>query len=395
MTQPTQHKKQTPQLRFPEFNYMWKKITLGDVGKISMCKRIFKHQTKEIDDIPFYKIGTFGKKANAYINRELFNEFKMKYSFPNKGEILIAASGATYGKTVVFDGSDSYFQDSNIVWIKNEESLVLNVFLNLCYQRIKWAVEESTIPRLYNNIISSTKVKVPLLLEQQKIATFLTAVDKRIALLEQKKNLLEDYKKGVMQQLFPSTSSGQVPKLRFKDENGEDFSNWEEKKLGEVCKIQKGKQLNKEFLTEKGLYPCQNGGIEPSGFTTDFNFLADTITISEGGNSCGYVNLMHTNFWCGGHCYALVNLLKSTNNSFLYQSLKYFQNQLMRLRVGSGLPNIQKGDIEKFRIEIPSPKEQQKIASFLSAIDKKIEKVNQQIEGMQQFKKGLLQQMFV
>ena len=103
----------------------WKWMTLGEVGDICMCKRIMKNQTNNSNGIPFYKIGTFGKKADAYISKKLYEEYKNQYSFPKKGEILISASG-TIGRAVIYDGQDAYFQDSNIVWISNKENLVLN-----------------------------------------------------------------------------------------------------------------------------------------------------------------------------------------------------------------------------------------------------------------------------
>ena len=189
-----------------------------------------------------------------------------------------------------------------------------------------------------------------------------------------------------MQQLFSQ-------QLRFKDDKGKDFPDWEERKLGEVVLITKGQQLNKETLSLEGNYPCQNGGIEPSGYTDDFNTHENTITISEGGNSCGYVNYMTTKFWCGGHCYALTEV--KLENKFLYQYLKYYQGEIMNLRVGSGLPNIQKSTLSNFKIYKPYLEEQQKIATFLSAIDVRIEVVNKQIEQSKTFKKGLLQQLFV
>lgn len=244
----------------------------------------------------------------------------------------------------------------------------------------------------YPAINSTDLEKIPIIVpqpeEQQKIASFLTAVDERIQLLQQKKAKLEEYKKGVMQQLFSQ-------QIRFKDENGNDFPDWEEKKLGGLATISKGKQLNRSELTETGEYPCQNGGIDPSGFTHQYNTEANTITISEGGNSCGYVNFMETRFWCGGHCYALINIKNSVVLGFLFQSLKFNQNDLMRLRVGSGLPNIQKGDVTNFKIAVPSKKEQIKIATFLSSIDNIIDSLAKEVEGTTVFKKGLLQKMFV
>ncbi|MCA9944038.1 MAG: restriction endonuclease subunit S [Anaerolineales bacterium] len=148
---------------------------LGEVGEVRMCKRILKHQTSETGDIPFYKIGTFGKEPNAYIARELFNEYKAKYSYPRTGEILISASG-TIGRTVIFDGQDAYFQDSNIVWIENDESQILNKFLFYVYEMVNWNVAEGgTIKRLYNDILKKTPIPIPPLAVQAEIVRILDA----------------------------------------------------------------------------------------------------------------------------------------------------------------------------------------------------------------------------
>ena len=109
-------------------NYSSKFKSLGDIGEVKMCKRIFNYQTKDNGDIPFYKIGTFGKEPDAFISRELFNEYRNKYSFPTVGSVLISAAG-TIGRLVVFDGTDSYFQDSNIVWIENNNQVISNEYL--------------------------------------------------------------------------------------------------------------------------------------------------------------------------------------------------------------------------------------------------------------------------
>jgi type I restriction enzyme S subunit len=150
---------------------------LGDIGKVFMCKRILKEQTNTVMGVPFYKIGTFGKEPDAYINIELFEEFKSKYSYPRKGEILISASG-TIGRIVEFNGEPSYFQDSNIVWISNDESLVLNKYLKHYYEIIKWNVSDGgTITRLYNDNIRSTKIMYPSLKEQELIVKILDTFD--------------------------------------------------------------------------------------------------------------------------------------------------------------------------------------------------------------------------
>ena len=153
----------------------WK--TLGEVGKVRMCKRILKHQTSHIGEIPFYKIGTFGKQPDAFISKEIFTEYKEKYNYPKKGEILISASG-TIGRTVVFDGEDAYFQDSNIVWIENDEREVLNKFLFYYYKVVNWNISEGgTIKRLYNDNLSKIKIPIPPIEEQERIAGILDKFD--------------------------------------------------------------------------------------------------------------------------------------------------------------------------------------------------------------------------
>lgn len=159
-------------------------IPLGVIGEIRMCKRVLKEQTSDFAEIPFYKIGTFGKEPNAYISRELFNEYKSKYSYPRIGEILISASG-TIGKAVIFDGQEAYFQDSNIVWVENDESQVLNKYLFYCYQIAKWKIAEGgTIQRLYNENLKKTLIPIPYpndkeksLEEQRRIVSILDKFD--------------------------------------------------------------------------------------------------------------------------------------------------------------------------------------------------------------------------
>ena len=152
-------------------NWEWK--TLGEIGKVCMCKRILKNQTNNSSGIPFYKIGSFGGVADAYIDEETYLEYKNKYSYPNKGDILISAAG-TIGKSVIFDGSPSYFQDSNIVWIANDESVVLNKYLYYYYQIVEWKVDDGgVIKRLYNDNLKATKIAIPSLEEQARIVSIL------------------------------------------------------------------------------------------------------------------------------------------------------------------------------------------------------------------------------
>ena len=169
-------------LSFEEGEVEWK--TLGEIGEVRMCKRVLKSQTSSEGEIPFYKIGTFGKEPNAYIPRSLFEEYKAKYSYPKIGEVLISASG-TIGRTVIFDGEDAFFQDSNIVWIENDESVVLNKFLFYFYKIANWGVSEGgTIQRLYNDNLRKLLIPIPFpndfkksLAEQARIVTILDKFD--------------------------------------------------------------------------------------------------------------------------------------------------------------------------------------------------------------------------
>ena len=153
-------------------------IELGNIGCVRMCKRILKNQTNTETGIPFYKIGTFGKKADAYISEKTYNEYKNKYKFPKKGDILISCSG-TIGKIVVYNGEPAYFQDSNIVWLEHDESIVLNKYLKYCYLKNPWNVSTGgTIARLYNDNILKTKIPVPSLEMQERIANTLDRFEK-------------------------------------------------------------------------------------------------------------------------------------------------------------------------------------------------------------------------
>ena len=164
-------------IRLIQYVFGWVQIDLATVGKVSMCKRIMKSETSPTGDIPFYKIGTFGKEADAYISKQKYDEYRKAYSYPQKGEILISASG-TIGRTVVYNGEEAYYQDSNIVWIANDESLVLNRYLLYYYQLQPWNISTGgTIARLYNDNISRAKICVPTIKEQKRIIEILDRFD--------------------------------------------------------------------------------------------------------------------------------------------------------------------------------------------------------------------------
>ncbi|MBC6415616.1 MAG: restriction endonuclease subunit S [Bdellovibrionales bacterium] len=170
---------------------------------------------------------------------------------------------------------------------------------------------------------------------------------------------------------------------------------WKKVKLGDIVFIQKGQQLNRSTLKESGEYYVQNGGVDPSGYTDKWNTKENTITISEGGNSCGFVKLNKQKFWSGGHCYTLINIDDKIERNFLYYYLKNNEQKIMRLRVGSGIPNIQKKDIEGFLIIYPDLKIQKEISDVLKYKEKEMETLQQLSEKYEEQKKGLMQQLLI
>lgn len=191
----------------------WEEKKLGEIGKPSMCKRILKSQTSPKGEIPFYKIGTFGKTPDAFISKEIYDEFRTKYSFPKKGDILISASG-TIGRRVRYDGEPAFFQDSNIVWIDNDEKQVLNDYLYVFYEFCDWLPSKgATIARLYNSNLTSIKIVFPKSIkEQTQIVQKLHALSSEIkeleSIYEQKLKDLEELKKSMLQKAF----SGELTK---------------------------------------------------------------------------------------------------------------------------------------------------------------------------------------
>ena len=151
-------------------------VKLGDIGTVKMCKRIHKKETADKGDVPFYKISSFGGAPTAFISRNQFMEYKSKYPYPKVGDLLISASG-TIGRVVRFNGEDAYFQDSNIVWLDHDESIVSNRFLFYLYKVISWETEGGTIKRLYNSRILKQEIPVPSFCEQQRIADILDRFD--------------------------------------------------------------------------------------------------------------------------------------------------------------------------------------------------------------------------
>ena len=217
-----------PRCFLGSFDFSWEQRKLGEIGSVSMCRRIFKEQTSETGDIPFYKIGTFGADPDAFISRELFEEYKSKYPYPQKGDILISASGSI-GRTVEFAGNNEYFQDSNIVWLNHDERLS-NPFLKCFYSVVKWAgIEGSTIKRLYNDNILNTVICMPSVPEQKRIGLFFENLDNLITLHQRKCVFLFGFFQAFISMIFTAST----------------FS-WEQRKLGELVDRVVRKNTNNE-----------------------------------------------------------------------------------------------------------------------------------------------------
>ena len=159
---------------------VWQRRRLGDFCDVQMCKRIFKEQTSPNGEVPFYKIGTIGGTPDAYISRSLYDAYKQKYSFPRKGEFLISCAG-TVGKCVLYNGEDSYYQDSNIVWLRNNSTDVTNEYLYILVSNVDWStLNSTTITRIYNDNLRNLSFNFPPLTTQEKITSVIFALENLI-----------------------------------------------------------------------------------------------------------------------------------------------------------------------------------------------------------------------
>lgn len=374
-----------PKLRFPEFEDKWELKKILDFAPL---QRGF--------DLPVNDIKQ-GKYPVVFSNGILktHNEFKAK------APGVVTGRSGTIGKVTFIE--QDYWPHNTSLWVtdfkNNDPKYVYFFYSNFKLERLGTG---SSVPTLNRNDVHAKKAFFPTLPEQQKIASFLSAVDEKTQQLSRKKELLEQYKKGVMQQLF----SG---KLRFKDENGTDYADWEEKKLGEVCEIIGGgtpdtniseywggeiqwftpTEIKSDFvsnsirtITELGLQKSSAKKL-PIGtilLTTRATIGEVSIAIKECSTNQGFQSLI---------------VKKENSNVFIFNWIKKNKYELISRANGSTFPEISKSAIEKISLKVPSFPEQQKIANFLTRIDVKIESTNQQIHQMQSFKKGLLQQLFV
>ena len=360
-------------MRFPEFTEEWESVLLEDVAEFQK-KRISSDLLNNSNYISTENIlQNFGGVQNSI-------------SIPANTNVIEYQRG-----DVLLSNIRPYLKK---VWLSDRHGgCSADVFVlrgNQCERRFLYYVIASD--RFINFVMSGAKgVKmprgdksqmekftffIPTNVEQKKIAMFLSMLDERIRL---QNKIIEDLKKlksAISERLFKSVKGFTVL-------------------LSDLCDIVKGKQINGENLSDSGNYYVMNGGTEPSGYYDNYNVEASTISISEGGNSCGYVQFNTSPFWSGGHCYSIQNIADKVDNMYLYHYLKSNEDAIMKLRIGSGLPNIQKKDLAMFKIIVPKIEWQIKISTFLSSLERKAE-IEERIQNvMQKQKLYLLQQMFI
>lgn len=404
--------KKVPKRRFKGFLNAgdWEQRKLGEAATVEMNKRIFKEQTSSEGEVPFYKIGTFGGAADSYISRDLYEEYKKKYPYPNSGDILISASGSI-GRTVVYNGEEAYFQDSNIVWL-NHEGRINNSFLLQFYNVVKWSgLEGSTIKRLYNKNILETPILLPKLEEQQLIGGFLKLVDDNITLHQRKLEKLQATKKALLYELFPIENSRR-PKRRFKGFTDD----WEQRKLGEcIDSFEYG--LNAAAMEYDGKHKyiritdiddethtfiqdnLTSPAVDFNGSTSNYRLKMGDIVFARTGASVGKTYLYNPN---DGELYYAGFLIKGAviedcDAGFIYQNTlrKKYDSFIKITSQRSGQPGVNSKEYASFKLNIPSKCEQEKISSLLSALDNLVTLHQRKLEKLKNLKAAYLNEMFV
>jgi type I restriction enzyme S subunit len=355
----------------------WEVKTLGEIAVI----RDGTHQTPTYVDygVPFYSVEsvTNNNFTNTKFITEEAHKILTKTFKIEKGDILMTRIGSIGDcKLIDWDVNASFYVSLALLKIKSNylASYISHYSKSASFQKeTEINSLQSAIPRKINlGPISNIRVLIPTNAEQTAISTALSNIDELITqtekLIEKKKAI----KQGVMQELL-------------KPKEG-----WVTKKLGDVFEIEKGTQLNRSTLDSSSEFPVYNGGIAPSGFTSSFNTNENTIIISEGGNSCGYVNYIKTKFWRGGHCYE-IRPNNYLNKHFAYFLLKYNEAEIMALRVGSGLPNIQRSNLAKYHIMFPDLNEQLLISEILIDLQDSFDLLNVKLQKLKLQKQGMMQ----
>lgn len=412
-----QKAKNVPAIRFAGFDDEWEKLSFADVGNVCMCKRVFKEETSDKGDIPFYKIGTFGGIPDAYITKELYNEYRTKFSYPEKGDILLSAAG-TIGRIVEYDGESAYFQDSNIVWLSHDKSIT-NKFLKVLYPTLKWGgIEGSTIQRLYNDIFLKTSFFKPAISEQQKIGSFFSNIDSLISLEQKKYDKLTQVKKSMLEKMFPKEGAT-VPEIRFAGFTGD----WVIQNLNNICSIitkQTGfdysETIKPSLFTDKidNTYSfIQNKDFEGLNINLDTDFYIPVkiaekfpkitldqpsllISISGRIGNVGLFSLDTKAFIGGAVGICKLNNVEDGKIALFELQSPTGQLYFKSLIKASSHANITVEDIRQIVVTIPKEEcEKKKINQYFSHLDSLISLQQRKLEKLKNIKKSLLEKMFV
>ena len=341
-----------------------------------MNKRIFKNQTTDKGDVPFFKISTFGKKADSFISNNLFEKYKEKYPYPQKGDLLISASGSI-GRIVEYKGQKAYYQDSNIVWLNHNKEL-LNIYLKAYYKIIHWhGIEGSTIKRLYNKNILATSIFVPDKKEQYELGKLIKKAEKIISLQQRRLESFQFTYHEIIMRLFLKKAK------------------WQQTKLSDLVIIldKNRKPVKKEdrLFGDTPYYGANGIQDYISGFTHKGEF----ILIAEDGanNLTEYpIYFVKGQIWVNNHAHVL-KVNKDVSPLFLTLALK--QINYSKYTVGSSRNKLNLKDLENIAIFIPDNNEQQKIGQFYSNYLNYLRINKKRIQYMKQFKQFLLQNMFI
>ena len=334
-----------------------------------MCKRILASQTNTEEGVPFYKIGTIGNAPDAYISKELFDDYKTKYNYPHKGEVMITCAG-TVGKCVIYDGKDAYYQDSNIVWIDNPSQCISNSFLYHLLAKVDWRkLNSTTIIRIYNDDLRNLKLNYPQIEEQQKISRLLSLLDERIATQNKIIDKLQSLIKGIRNKLF---------------ENDKD---WRKAKIREFLCIGNGKDYKHLDIGDIPVYGT--GGKMLS--VNDFLYDGDSVCIGRKG-TIDTPLFLTGKFWTVDTLFYTYGF-KDVLPKFCYYLFKQINWQLFN--EGTGVPSLSKSTIENIKVRIPSIIQQYKICYILDCYEDKIKNEGLILDLYCSQKQYLLRQMFV
>lgn len=362
----------------------WEVISLGQIGDVKMCKRIFKSQTKESGEIPFYKIGTFGQTPDAFIPRSIFEEYKAKYSYPTLGVILLSAAG-TIGRRVKYKGEDAYYQDSNIIWLNHIEDKILNDYLYYAYARVKWTTEKgAAISRLYNKLFLSAKIPQPPIEEQKRIAEVLSHFEEHIdnlaALLEKRRQV----KAATMHALLSGAT--RLPGFT---------APWEKRTIEQISNRYDNLRVPvAENLRVKGSTPYYGAnGIQ--GYVQGYTHDGEYVLIAEdGANDLSNYPTQYImgKIWVNNHAHVLQGKFGQCSTCFLSYALK--TPNYKEIVVGGERAKLNAKNLMEIELFIPTKLEEQSaIASVLSNMDRGIEALEEQIEKYRQMKEGAMEEL--